>query len=176
MSIVIPTLLIVLPAVAAAQATVEAAAGVSRAATTATSVADPGQKIAKGVAGAIDRLNRTLQQTSEGKSSPKAVAAPTASGRQPATISNKAGESSLQKVTETQYEPPSGIRDGMEVPELVRRFGPPALRINTGADETYCYVAKDGATVDATVRDNKVVTVLRKGDSSSGPTATAQQK
>jgi len=162
MRILIVPLLLTFPVLAGAQAAVEAAAGASR---SATSVAGPGQKIGKGIAGALDKLNGTLEQATDGKNDPKPAAAkaPPAPARRSSPPAKKAVESASAKVPEKQYESPSGIREGMEVTELTERFGPPALKITTGADESYSYMGKDGTSVDATVRGNKVVSVRGAG-------------
>jgi hypothetical protein len=162
MRILIVPLLLTFPVLAAAQAAVEAAAGASR---SATSVAGPGQKIGKGIAGALDKLSGALDQSTDGKSDPKPAAVKTspAPARRSTAPAKRAVASASAKVPEKQYESPSGIREGMEATELTERFGPPALKITTGADESYSYLGKDGTNVDATVRGGKVVSVRGAG-------------
>jgi len=173
MKILIATLMIGLPAVAGAQAMVEAAVGASRGA---ASVAGPTKKV--GEAGKMENLNRTLQDSDNGKAAAKAAqtVSPNQRERNPATHNSKAHDSTPEKAIEIQYESPSGIREGIEVAELARRFGPPALKITGSDEETYCYVAKDGTSADVTVRGTKVASVQRKGDSSPGVAAESQQK
>lgn len=173
MNFAIATLIIALPALAGAQATVEAAAGMSRAA---TSVGGSGQKIGKGIGGAMDKLNRTLQDSEKDDNTSKktTVVTPAARGSRKAAETRKPD---TEKVAEVHYEPPSGIREGIEVAELTRRFGPPALKISSGMDQqTYCYVDKDGVNIDVTVKAGKVASVLKQGDSSPSNPPPAVQK
>ena len=156
-------LLVVLPATLFAQATVEAAAGASRAATTVA----PAQEIGKKITGAFDNLNRALQgsgkpsSSAPGTTSSPAGARPSSAAVGPRTSAPKAGVS---------FEDPSGIQDGMEYAEVTRRFGPPLLKLTAGPDqETLCYTRKD-MNIDVTVRSGKVTAVQKTGVPE--PTAT----
>ena len=59
MRIQVVTLLMGLPAIAGAQAAVEAAAGAGRAA---TGIAAPAQKVSKAISDAMEKLNRTCRR------------------------------------------------------------------------------------------------------------------
>src|SRR5690349_9922432 len=135
MKILLVVLLVGLPGVAAAQAAVEAAAGMSR---SAAGAAAAGQAAGKGIGGALDKLNRNLDGAGQSKSE-----TPRPAARQTPASSSKVQPAPAKKVDEPQYESPAGIQEGMELAELSRRFGPPSLKIVTGADqETYCYMGK----------------------------------
>jgi hypothetical protein len=170
MKILIAALISSLPSVAAAQATVEAAAGAGRAA---TGVAAPAKKVGEAIAGSMEKLTRALQDSGKGnQSSPKSVqviSPTTANGKLP-----ERGKSPEEKTSETQYEHPSGIQEGMEVAEVLKRFGPPSLKVSGPGQEIYCYAAKDGVTVDVAVRANKVASIQSSGDRSA-PSSNAVQ-
>lgn len=167
-------LLVALPAMLAAQAMVEAALaghGVTSAA--------PAQKAGQAVGTALGGLGRALEpagiRSRSAKSvaakpavrnaghvparPPKSVVAPSVSVFPPDTLPALAPESKA----EPAFEDPSGIEKGMEYADLVRRFGPPSLKLTTGpGDETLSY-AKRNASVNVTVRNGKVTAVRKAG-------------
>jgi len=158
MNIATAALLLVLPAVAAAQATVEAAMGTAHAATT---VGAGAPSVSKAIGGAFEKLNGTLDKAVKGSTDGKdtQAGAPTAHKAAAAGAKPRA----VEKAPAIQYESPSEIREGIDLVELTRRFGPPALKISAAGDqELYCYVAKDGTSVDVSVRSDKVVAVQTK--------------
>jgi hypothetical protein len=78
-----------------------------------------------------------------------------------------AGTQASQAPAETHaavsFEDPSGIQEGMGQEEVLRRFGPPSLKLTTGpGEETFSY-SRNGGTVDATLRDGKVARVRKSG-------------
>jgi len=153
-------LLFALPAVLAAQAAVEYAAGAARAATT---TAAPAQSIGKSTGGAFDKLNRTLQDTQKTTPAPpkaasSRVAAPKSAAVQPVSVAPAPAPK-----PEVAYEDPSGIQEGIEYAEVIRRFGPPSLMVTAGqGQETLCYAQKD-QNFDVTVLAGKVTSVQRTG-------------
>lgn len=151
-------LLFALPGMLTAQAMVETAIGVSRAATSTA----PAQNAGKAIGAAFGSLSRTLDpsETKAGAAKPAAA--------KPAAPSAKSASARPQKATaepepQVTFEDPSGIQKGMEYAEIVRRFGPPSLKLTTGpGEETLCY-AKGNASVDVTMHDGKVASVQKAG-------------
>ena len=156
-------LLVVLPGLVAGQAGVEYATGASRAATTAA----PAQKAGKAIAGAFENLTRTLE--SSDNSNPAARGAATAPSRS-SKASRKsqigprqAGSGATQPKAELSFEYPSGIQESMEYDEILRRFGPPSMKLTTGpGEETLSYVRKD-LVVDVMARNGKITSVRKTG-------------
>jgi len=69
------------------------------------------------------------------------------------------------QVPAVTYEDPAGIKEGMDYAEVLRRFGPPSMKLATTAEEqTLCYSGADG-NVDAQLREGKIVSVRRTGSS-----------
>jgi hypothetical protein len=144
-------LLLALPALLAAQAAVESGLGAARAATSAA----PAQKASKAIAGALEGLTRTLQNADNPKSASQTVT----------TLPAGRSNTSAAIKPDVSFEDPSGIEQGMESSEVVRRFGPPALRLTTApGEETLCY-SKKSLSVDVTVRNGKVTAIQKSGAS-----------
>jgi hypothetical protein len=157
----IALVLFILPVTASAQAAVEAAAGTARAVTTTA----PAQKVGQGIAGAFDKLNRTLESAGQQRSAAPAPA-PVTRHPQAAAVAQKAPPKSEPK-PEVVYEDPSKVEQGMDSSEVVSRFGPPSLKMTTGPEqETLCYLTKDGVSVDVTVRSGKVTAIQKAGKNS----------
>lgn len=155
-------LLLLLPGIVAAQAMVENALGVSRAATSAA----PAKGAAKAIGGALENLGRVVSESTEGKAAdikPAARSVKSAPSTQPAAsaAAEPAPAPVEVKKVEVKYEDPSGIRTGMAYGEIMRRFGPPALMLTMeGGEETLSYSTK-GQSLDVTLKDGKV-TAVRK--------------
>ena len=166
MKAAIAIVLFILPVTAAAQAAVEAAAVTAGSVTTAA----PAQKVGQGIAGAFDKLNRTLESVGQPKSETRTNTASPASRRpQAAAVAPKPLPKPEPKV-EVSYEDPSKIEQGMDSAAVAQRFGPPTLKMTTGPEqETLCYLTKDGVSIDVTVRSGKVTAIQKAGKTNSPP-------
>jgi len=162
-------LLIALPAAMAAQAMVENAMGVSRAATSTA----PAKKAGEAVGAALGGLGRALESADPGTASTNAtpakatpakatLAKPTPAKPTPARPATAQSAAETRK-DEATFEDPSGIQKGMEYAEMVRRFGPPSLTLTTGPGEETLSYAKKNATVGVTLRNGKVASVQKAG-------------
>ena len=156
-------LLVVLPGLVAAQATVEYATGAAVAATAVV----PAQKAGKAIAGTFSTLNRVLQNADN--SEPAAQRATTPQSRRPQKpVKSSAPEpqsasAAIQPKEEPSFEDPSGIQEAMEYGEILHRFGPPSLKLTTGSgEETLNYTRKD-VVVNAILRNGKVTNVQKSG-------------
>jgi hypothetical protein len=148
-----------------AQAVVEAAAGAARATTTAV----PAQNVGKSINGAFDNLNRALQNTAKSKATTSSAATSPASAPVPAAVMPVSVPATAGPKADVTFEDPSVIQEGMEYAEVIKRFGPPSLKLTTGPDqETLCYTKND-TNVDVTVRSGKVAAVQKKGGSDPAP-------
>jgi hypothetical protein len=60
------------------------------------------------------------------------------------------------------YEDPAGIKEGMDYAEVVRRFGPPSMKMSSSdaGGEAQCYSRSD-RDLDVQLRDGKVVSIGR---------------
>ena len=167
MNLRIAILLIALPLSASAQAAVEAALGASRAATTTA----PAQGLGKAISGAYDKLGRALQGPENDKSTGRSSAgSPAVRPTRAAAVKSLPVPS--EPKPEVTYEHPSGIQEGMDTRDVLTRFGPPSLKLTSGSEETLCYAAKDGVTLDVTVRNGKVTAVQQTGGSTRGSVVT----
>src|SRR6185436_12058041 len=127
----IAALVIVIPGLLAAQAAAEAALGSSMAVTT---TAPAAQKTGKAIGGAMDKLGKIFDDGSPAKSAepaarpaPRSAAKSTVAKRRPALVE--------PAVPAVSYEDPAGIKEGMEYDEVMRRFGPPAMKFTSGPVE-----------------------------------------
>ena len=170
-------LLVVLPGLVAAQAAVQYATGVGRAATTAVPARKAGKVI---VGGPFTNLTRALQNSDKSKpaarraitpSKPAARRAITPQSRRPQkpvksltlTFKPQFGPGAIQPKADPWLEDPSGIQEAMEYGEILHRFGPPSLKLTTGpGEETLSYARKD-LMVSAMLRNGKVATVQKTG-------------
>ena len=65
----------------------------------------------------------------------------------------------VQPKADARLEDPSGIREAMEYGEILRRFGPPSLKLtNDPGEEMLSYARKD-LVVNVMLRNGKVTTV-----------------
>ena len=160
-------LIFAVPGMLAAQAMAETALGVGRAA---ASTAPAAQKTAKAVDGAFKSLSRTLEPA-ETKSGAARPGAAKPAGRTARTVPSRPQKAATaqpqpslpESKAEVSFEDPSGIEKGMEYAEIVRRFGPPSLKLTTGpGEETLCY-SKNNASVDVTMHNGKVASVQKAG-------------
>ena len=168
-------LLIALPAMLPAQATVEHAMG---AGLTATSAA-PAQKSGHASSAVLSGLGRTLEPVPRFRSAKsttiKPISARLASARsgtaapartaRSATVRPAAGSGAPAGELKAGviFEDPSHIEKGMEYAEIVRRFGPPSLTLTTGpGEETLSYVQRN-ASVAVTLHDGRAASVLKAG-------------
>ena len=150
-------LLLAIPATLAGQAMTEAAVVSGASAAGASSAGEAG----KSIAGAFENLNRVLQKSDASKA---------AAGGSTAVISGasktevaKAASGDAAKKPAPAFEDPSGIREGMASAEVLRRFGPPALKLTTGeGEENLAYRMKD-LRVDVVMREGAVASVAQAG-------------
>jgi len=162
-------LLLVLPALAAAQATVEYGLGAGRAATTAA----PARAAGSAIGGAFGNLTRTLENAGEAKPAVEHVTvAPSHSGRKAASSKHPAPPPAAAPAAEVppvaNWEDPPGILETMEYTEILQRFGPPTLKLTTGpGEEALNYVRKDVA-VDVTLRAGKAIAVRKTTQADHG--------
>ncbi len=167
-------LLVVLPGLASAQAVVQYATGVGRAATTAA----PAQKAGKTIVGPFTNLTRALQSSDKSKPAARRVITPSkpAARRVITPQSRQKSGKSLNLVFKPQFVPgamepkadpsledPSGIREAMEYGEILHRFGPPSLKLTTGPGEEALSYARKDLVVNAMLRNGKVTTVQKTG-------------
>jgi type IV secretory pathway TrbL component len=152
-------LLLALPCIIGAQATVEAALGAGRAASI-----TPAQKMGKTIAGTFDKATRSLEKVERTKPAARSATGASGSRAKPVvvTVQQSSGQAEASKLDKA-FENPSGIQQGMDYAEIERRFGPPSVTVTTApGEETLCYIAK-GLAVDVTLRNGKVTTVRRSG-------------
>src|SRR5437764_9613755 len=128
-----------LPVAAWSQAVVEYGLGAAAAAT-----AGAGAGANRGIAGTFSNLAKTLN-TATGA---KPAAATTAQPAQAGAAKSKAGTAQPAVPAAAQpakqaiiYEDPAGIEKGMDQPELLRRFGEPAMKVTSAAGESLTYDA-----------------------------------
>jgi hypothetical protein len=152
-------LFIALPAAMAAQAMVENAMGVSRAATSAA----PAKKAGEAIGAVLGGLGRTLESADPETASSKATPAKATLAKPTPARPASAQSAAETRTDEVTFEDPSGIQKGMEYAEMVRRFGPPSLTLTTGPGEETLSYARKNATVGVTVRNGKVASVQKAG-------------
>jgi hypothetical protein len=136
---------LLLPSVASAQATVEAAMGAGRAAT----MAAPAKSIGKSVSGIGGSLDKALKNGEAGQAS-----VPAASTARPAAKS--AVPSAPAPIT--IREDADGIEEGIPYDELIQRFGKPAMSITMAGEQSLTYKGIAGM-YRVTVRDGKVTEI-----------------
>ena len=158
-------LLAAIPMAACGQAMVEYGLGAAAAGTAGAGA----QGAAKGLAGILTNLSKTLDGTKEAQ--PAAVSggvqAKQAAPKPAATAATGTENAEKAKPAEPPkpaviYEDPAGIAKGMERVELLSRFGEPSMKITSGAGrESLSYEAKD-RRVEVEMRDGKVYSVQSK--------------
>ena len=141
------SLLLLLPGILSAQAAAEAALGAGSAAT----MAAPAKGMGKSVAKTFESLNQVLKDGQPASTSSKGTVTTVTTVKQ---AESKAAEAK----PEVTYEDPAGIRKGMEYSELVRRFGPPTLKMFTGEGEILAYARKN-VTRNITLQGGKVAQI-----------------
>lgn len=161
-------LLAILPALLAAQAITESVIGSAKSAATTAPAADAA---GKAIGGAFDKIGRILNNPIGNTAGPEQKTAKPAQVR-PRTASKAAANSGAvrrrQAASEppaptVTYEDPAGIQQGMEYDEVMRRFGPPAMKITSGpGDELLSYV-KNGQSFDVQTRSGKVTAIQKAG-------------
>jgi hypothetical protein len=143
------------------QAAAEAAAGAARA----TSAVPAAGKTGKSISDAFSKIGRALTDSTDSAaggtvSAPPKAAAPQSKAAAANAVPAKAAAKPTAK-PDVSYEDPSGIRTGMEPGEVLRRFGPPDLRITSGeGEQTLCYPG-----VDVVLSNGRVAAVKRDGAS-----------
>jgi hypothetical protein len=158
--------LLMLPLLAAAQASVEYAGAAGRAAGAAAGV---GQKTGKAIGGALQKLGDAVEGTTTKQQSAPATTAPTA--RKTSAPPGKAPGKAVAPAPKPSYEDPSGIQEGMEVATVLQRFGPPELRFTSGHEaETFSYMRGD-LSVDVKFSNGKVAAISKLGGSKPTPVA-----
>jgi hypothetical protein len=136
-------LLAAFPAAASAQAIVEHALGAGRAATTAA----PAKGAGKNIGTVFDSLGRTLEKAA------------------PQTQATTRKESAKAEPAKPKpvYEDPAGIEAGLEYKELLRRFGDPDMKTDTGSGASTLLYSSNEKSFEVEVRDGKVVAVKSVG-------------
>ncbi len=134
---------------ASAQAMVENAMGAGRAATTATP--------AKGIAGALNNLEKSLNKSLNGTSESAPAARSKAAGRSAAVATVAAPPAPPPPVV--HYEDPEKIEAGMAYGDMVKRFGPAELEIITAMNTKSLSYRGHAAVFQIEVVDGKVSSV-----------------
>jgi len=151
-------LLFAVPGMLAAQAMVENAMGVGRAATSTA----PAQNAGKAIGEAFGSLSRTLDPA-EAKAGGATPAAARPAARSAKSTPARPQKAAVEPEPEVTFEDPSGIQEGMEYAEIVRRFGPPSLKLTSGPGEETLSYARNNRNVGVTMHDGKVSSVQKAG-------------
>jgi hypothetical protein len=134
-----------------AQATVESAAGAAAAATATA----PARNLGKSINGLGDAVHRAL----DGKGDPAAAGNSSAPQKETVRPTTTRGAGLPAPNASTVLEDPLEIREGMTSEEVLRRFGPPNLRITDGPDtSSLLYSGKEGR-VRVLIENGKVSSV-----------------
>jgi hypothetical protein len=149
-----------------AQATVEYGLGAARGSMSAAPAKGVGNAIG-GLAGSLEKLFKSGPSDSEAEAEPArpAPAHKTVTKSAPAAAQAKTPAPAPAAVDaalppKPAWEDPAGIRTGMSYPELVRRFGPPALAITGDEGRLLTYAGKSGS-LQLEVRDDMVTSIQR---------------
>jgi hypothetical protein len=169
-------LVAVLPGLLAAQAAAEAAIGSAKAA---VSTAPAAQAAGEVLGTGLSKLGQVFHETVGSTPTPQAP------GRTPAkrTVTTPgakravarrqsqpaAAEPAQPAPPAVAYEDPAAIKEGMEYSEVIRRFGPPAMKFTSGPGEEMLSYAKNEQSVDVQMRNGKVTSVHRIGGSDPAP-------
>ena len=135
--------------IASAQAMVENAMGAARAATTAAP--------AKGIAGALNNMEKTLNKSLNGTSESAPAARPKAAGRSAAVAT--VAPPVAPPPPAVHYEDPEKIGNGMAYGDVVKRFGPAELEIITGMNTKSLSYRGHAAVFQIEVVDGKVASI-----------------
>ncbi|MGO9240103.1 MAG: hypothetical protein ACLQBJ_04760 [Bryobacteraceae bacterium] len=89
-----------------------------------------------------------------------------ASAADPAAALLLAPASPAPSAPAVSYEDPAGIKEGMDYAEIVRRFGPPSMKLasSSAGGETLLY-SRAGRDLDFQLRDGKVGAIHHAADS-----------
>jgi hypothetical protein len=131
--------------IAYGQASVEAGLGAARAVTTTAPAKGLGKSMS-GLAGSLDRALKAGPPKAESTASSSPSANAPAASTAPAPVAS--------------WEDPGGIEPGLSYEDLVRRFGPSAMSITSGAEKSLTYPGKDGM-FQVKVQDGKVASIAR---------------
>lgn len=135
------------PVLLAAQASVEHALGSAHAA----AAAAPAKKVGNAIGATFDRLGRALQ-TPDTKPATPQVSPDRPGRRAKAAVAPQVAPGFERPNPSVSFEDPAEIKEGIEYAELMRRFGPPAMKLTTGpGEETLCYSRKN-QNLDVLVR------------------------
>ena len=173
--------LLALPACLAAQSVAEYSLGMSTALGTAgaasrlgNAAADRLRKQGEGVVKTSPKnLPRAASTSAPGSTPSQTVSASSAPTPRPAGAEDTVTATPPltpvpQSVPAVTYEDPAGIKEGMDSSEVLRRFGPPSMKLaSTAGEETLCY-SRQASSLDVIVRNGKVDSVRR----SAPPQAT----
>jgi hypothetical protein len=130
-----------------AQTAVEAGLGASRAGT----MTAPAKDLGKGIAGAIGNLDKVLKSADKSQ--------PEASSSTVTPVKESAAKQAAAVKPAPVYEDIKKVEVGLEYDELIRRFGPPALEVESvGGGKKLTYSSKMGST-QLEVKDGKVAAV-----------------
>ena len=169
----IVALLAVLPALVAAQAITESVIGSAKAAAT---TAPAAQAAGKAIGAGFEKLGEVLQDAA-GATGAKPAAGPAQTKSAPASrtaVSRRRAAPSAAKPVPTPaitYEDAAGIKEGMEYDEVMRRFGPPAMKFTSGpGDELLTYASND-QSLDVKMVNGKVTGIQKTGGSDPVPAA-----
>jgi hypothetical protein len=148
------TLLLLLPALAGAQAMVEYGAGVARGGVTGAAA---GNGIGKSTGKVFDKAGQTLKYARPAGSNAKY---PLASPSDPKLAARPAAPTPQPEVANNPVLNPAEVKEGLERQELLDKFGKPSMKITMmdGSDvvERLLYRAPSRDTVLVIVRNGKV--------------------
>ncbi len=122
---------------------------------------------AKGLGGALNNLEKTLQQTLNGtepspaaaRSSPAAPAPRPAPAHARRAVRTAAAPVPAPIVPEVHYENAQGIETGMLYADVVRRFGPAELEITTGLSRKILAYRDGAAALQVELVDGTVASI-----------------
>ena len=87
-----------------------------------------------------------------------------ADGANPALVPSTPASAS-PSAPAVSYEDPAGIKEGMDYTEVLRRFGPPSMKMTSAdGEQTLCYTRPDHS-LDVQLRDGKVAAIRRSSQS-----------
>ena len=146
---------------AAGQVAVEAGIGSATSATGAAGSRSVGTSIG-GIMSNLDRILRPAGSAAS-KTDSAAPASKTAARRRPAANTTAV----IEKDTPAVIPPPPSFEDAAQIEkgigyeELLRRFGPPAIKIATGSDAQTMSYASNGSVVQVEVQGGTVISVAK---------------
>jgi hypothetical protein len=165
----------VLPGLLAAQAITE---GILVSAKSAATTAPAADAAGKAIGGVFDKLGRALSDATT--TQPAAAPAPARSASRPAATRAAAPKSTVASrrpapaeptAPAVTYEDPAGIKEGMEYAEVMKRFGPPAMKFTSGMGDELLSYANNTQGFDVKMRNGKVAGIQKIGGSDPEPAA-----